>query len=137
MAPATTEVLAGVPLLAELTQRELRSLTRRLREHNVKAGDDVVTEGKGGAAFFIIAAGEARVRSGRGKAAKLGPGDYFGEMSLIDGGPRTATVTAVSDLALLGLSSWDFRPFVEENPSVAWKLLKVLVGRIRAADGPR
>ena len=135
MAPATVDVLKGVPLLAGLSQRELRSLARRFREISVKAGDDVVTEGKGGAGFFVIAGGSADVTTGGRTVRTLGAGDYFGEISLIDAGPRTATVVATTDLALLGLSPWEFKPFVEEHPNVAWKLLQTLAGRLREAEG--
>lgn len=134
MAPAPVDVVKGVPLFAGLSQRELRSLARRFREQIVKAGDDVVTEGRGGAGFFVIADGTAQVTSGGRTVRTLGPGDHFGEVSLIDAGPRSASVVASSDLTLLGLSSWEFRPFVEEHPNVAWKLLQALADRLREAE---
>jgi CRP-like cAMP-binding protein len=94
----------------------------------------VAKEGAGGAAFFIIRSGEASVTV-RGQARPaLGPGDYFGEIALIDGGERTATVTAVTDLVCLGLTYWDFRPFVENHPAVAWGLLQSLAARLRAIE---
>ena len=136
VAAATVDVLRKVPLLAGLSERELRSMSRRFRELSVKAGDAVVTEGKGGAGFFVIAGGAAEVQTGGLVVTTLGPGDHFGEISLIDAGPRSATVVAASDLTLLGLSSWEFKPFVEEHPNVAWKLLQALVGRLREAERP-
>lgn len=135
MAPATVDVLKEVPLLAGLSQRELRSLGRRFREMFVAAGDSAVTEGRAGAAFFVIVSGSAEVTTGGRLVRTLGAGDYFGEISLIDAGPRTATVVATSDLTLLGLSPWEFKPFVGEHPNVAWKLLQTLASRLREAEG--
>jgi phosphoenolpyruvate synthase/pyruvate phosphate dikinase len=92
--------------------------------------------GSGGAAFFLIDSGEATVSSKGVDLATLGPGDYFGEIALIDGGPRSATVTAATDLVCYGLTFWEFRPLVERNGTIGWKLLQVLAKRLRAA-GPR
>jgi CRP/FNR family cyclic AMP-dependent transcriptional regulator len=94
----------------------------------------VIIEGSGGAAFFLIDSGEARVSSKGVQLANLGPGDYFGETALIDGGPRSATVTAATDLVCYGLTFWEFRPLVERNSAIAWKLLQALAKRLRAAE---
>jgi CRP-like cAMP-binding protein len=107
-------------------------VTQLFKERRFAAGETVAKEGAGGAAFFIIRAGEAAVTVHGDSRPGLGPGDYFGEISLIDGGERSATVTAVTDLVCLGLTYWDFRPFVENNPAVAWGLLQSLAGRLRA-----
>jgi CRP/FNR family transcriptional regulator len=103
-----------------------------LKERRFKKGETVIMEGTGGAAFFLIDSGEARVSSKGADVAILGPGDYFGEVALIDGGPRSATVTAVSDLVCYGLTFWEFRPLVERNGTIAWKLLQALAKRLRA-----
>jgi len=91
-------------------------------------------EGSGGAAFFFIESGEAKVSSKGAELATLGPGDHFGEIALIDGGPRSATVTAASDLVCYGVTFWEFRPLVEKNGTIAWKLLQALAKRLRAVD---
>jgi CRP-like cAMP-binding protein len=91
-------------------------------------------EGSGGAAFFLIDSGEATVSRKGVHHATLGPGDYFGEIALIDGGPRSATVTAATDLACYGLTFWEFRPLVEGSGAIGWKLLQALAKRLRAAD---
>ena len=91
-------------------------------------------EGSGGAAFFLIDSGEATVSRKGVHVANLGPGDYFGEIALIDGGPRSATVTAATDLVCYGLTFWEFRPLIERNGPIAWKLLQALAKRLRAAD---
>ena len=135
--PATTpeesvEVVHEIPLFAELDEEQLEKVTQLFKERRFAAGETVAKEGAGGAAFFIIRAGEAAVTVHGDSRPGLGPGDYFGEISLIDGGERSATVTAVTDLVCLGLTYWDFRPFVENNPAVAWGLLQSLAGRLRA-----
>jgi CRP-like cAMP-binding protein len=92
-------------------------------------------EGSGGAAFFMIESGTAKVTVRGEEQATLGPGDYFGELALIDGGPRSATITAETDLICRGLTFWEFRPLVEGNGAIAWKLLQVLSRRLREAQG--
>ena len=99
-------------------------------------GETVILEGSGGAAFFLIDSGEASVSSQGVDLAILGPGDYFGEIALIDGGPRMATVTAATDLVCYGLTFWEFRPLIERNGPIGWKLLQALAKRLRAA-GPQ
>jgi len=98
------------------------------------AGSTVVGEGKTGAGFFVIESGEATVSVHGSERGKLGPGDYFGEIALIDEGARSATVTADSELRCYGLTSWEFRPLVEGNASIAWKLLETMAKRLRAAQ---
>src|SRR6478672_4428339 len=85
-------------------------------------------------ACFLIDSGEATVSSKGVQLATLGPGDYFGEIALIDGGPRSATVTAATDLVCFGLTFWEFRPLVEKNSAIAWKLLQAIAKRLRAAE---
>jgi CRP-like cAMP-binding protein len=92
-------------------------------------------EGSGGAAFFLIDSGEATVSSKGVHLATLGPGAYFGEVALIDGGPRSATVTAATDLVCYGITFWEFRPLIESNGTIGWKLLQALAKRLRAT-GP-
>src|SRR5262245_348663 len=91
-------------------------------------------EGSGGSAFFLIESGAAAVTKKGVHQATLGPGDCFGELALIDGGPRSATVTAQTELVCYGLTFWEFRPLVEKNSSIAWKLLQALAKRLREAD---
>ena len=91
-------------------------------------------EGSGAAAFFIIDSGEATVSAKGLPINTLGPGDHFGEIALIDGGPRSATVIAATSLVCYGLTFWEFRPLVEANGAIGWKLLQALAKRLRAAD---
>jgi CRP-like cAMP-binding protein len=94
----------------------------------------VAKEGAGGASFFIIESGQAAVSVGGRQRAVLTAGDHFGEIALIDEGARSATVTAMTDLVCYGLTLWDFRPLVQQNGSISWKLLQSLAQRLRAAQ---
>lgn len=134
MAGAPVEVLQRVPLFAELGPAELEQVARVFKKRAFTAGETVTKEGSGGAAFFLIESGEARVTvKGRGRPP-LGAGDHFGEVALIDGQERSATITAGSDLVCYGLTYWDFQPLVRENAAIAWALLLALAKLIRAAQ---
>jgi CRP-like cAMP-binding protein len=134
MPGAPVDELRRIPLFADLNKRELNQVARLFKERRFAPGETVAMEGAGGAAFFLISSGEASV-SVRGDFRRtLSPGDYFGEIALIDGGPRSATVTAASELACYGLTFWDFRPLVQENAAIAWKLLQSLAKKLRDAE---
>jgi CRP/FNR family cyclic AMP-dependent transcriptional regulator len=128
------DLLQRVPLFADFEQGDLQRLARSFKERTFDAGSTVVGEGRTGAGFFVIESGEATVSTHGEERRKLGPGDYFGEIALIDEGARSATVTADSDLRCYGLTSWEFRPLVEANASIAWQLLETLAKRLRAAQ---
>jgi CRP/FNR family cyclic AMP-dependent transcriptional regulator len=134
VAGPSLELLQGIPLFADFESGELERLAKSFKERTFDAGSTVVGEGKSGAGFFVIESGEATVSRGGDERRKLGPGDYFGEIALIDEGARSATVTANSDLHCYGLTSWEFRPLVESNASMAWKLLETMAKRLRAAQ---
>ena len=98
------------------------------------AGDTIASEGSGGAGFFVIGEGTAKVTVHGDDRATLGPGDYFGEIALIDEGARTATVTAETDMTTYAMTFWEFRPIVETDARIAWKLVQALAHRLREAD---
>jgi pyruvate,water dikinase len=125
--------LQRVELFAGMDRRQAEQIRRLLKERRFAKGETVIMEGSGGAAFFIIDSGQAMVSSKGAELATLGPGDYFGEVALIDGGPRSATVTATTDLICHGLTFWEFRPLVERNGAIGWKLLQALAKQLRAA----
>jgi pyruvate,water dikinase len=126
--------LQRVGLFADMDRRQAEQIARLVKERRFTKGETVIMEGSGGAAFFFIDSGEAAISRKGVHLATLGPGDYFGEIALIDGGPRSATVTAATDLVCYGLTFWEFRPLVEGNGTIAWKLLQALAKRLRAAD---
>jgi CRP/FNR family transcriptional regulator, cyclic AMP receptor protein len=106
-----------------------------MSERTFNEGEAITTEGRTGIGFFLIEHGNATV-SLRGEIVRtLAPGDYIGEIALIDEGPRTATVTATTDLRCRGMAAWEFRSFVQEHPEVAWQLLQTLAARFREAEG--
>ena len=126
--------LRRVQLFADMDRRQVEQIARLLKERPFAKGETVIMEGTGGAAFFLIDSGQAAVSHKGVELATLGPGDYFGEIALIDGGPRMATVTAATDMVCYGLTFWEFRPLVERNGAIAWKLLQALAKRLRAAE---
>jgi CRP-like cAMP-binding protein len=135
VADAPIELLQRVPLFEGFDRQELQRIARSFRERRFRAGDTVATEGQGGVGFFVIADGTARVEVHGEERASLGAGDYFGEIALIDPeARRTATIKAETDLECYGLTPWDFRPLVESNAEIAWKLLQVMAKRLRAAE---
>ena len=125
--------LHRVELFADMDRRQAEQIARLFKERRFAKGETVIMEGSGGAAFFLIESGEATVSRKGVDLASLGPGDYFGEIALIDGGPRSATVTAATDLVCYGLTFWEFRPLVERNGTIGWKLLQVLAKRLRGS----
>lgn len=129
----TVSQLAKVPLFSDCSQRDLQTIARVVREIPHAAGTIIAREGEPGVGLFIIMDGTADVTIGGSKKATLGPGDFFGEIALLDGGPRTATVTAKSDVALLGLTEWVFRGLMAEHPSIALKTLQQMAARLRSA----
>ena len=123
--------LAQVPLFADCSNRDLQTIARVVREIPHKAGTVIAREGEPGVGLFVILSGTADVSIGGKKKATLGAGDFFGEIALLDGGPRTATVTAKTDVQLLGLTEWVFRGLMVEHPSIALKTLQQMAGRLR------
>ena len=134
MTEAPVELLQRVPLFADFERGDLQRLARSFKQRTFEAGSTVADEGRTGAGFFVIESGEAVVAVGGGERGRLGPGDYFGDIALIDMGARTATVTAESDLHCYGLTFWDFRPLVENDARIAWPLLQAMAKRLREAE---
>jgi CRP/FNR family cyclic AMP-dependent transcriptional regulator len=126
--------LATVPLFSALSSKELEEVVRAAEELDVTAGDELVTEGRIGREFFLILSGDAVVRRDGKQLAELGAGQWFGELSLIDHKPRSATVVAVTDMKLLVLAPAEFAGLLETVPSMAAKLLRTMAHRLREAD---
>ena len=134
---AAAAVLTRVPLFAELDGPDVATLAEAFKEHTFPEGSSVTVEDERGPrvlAFFVIAEGTATVSKGGRRLATLGPSDYFGEVALFLDVPRMATVKADTDLRCLALSSWEFRPFLEEHSSIAWRLLETMARRLYEAS---
>ena len=129
--------LREVNLLHGLKEADLVSLAADLAERRVAAGEPIVGEGTGGVVFFFILDGETSVSVAGEEVATLKRGDYVGELALLDPeGPRSATVSAKTDVVLAAMSAWQFRPFVLAHPDAAWMLLQRLARRLREAQAP-
>ena len=134
MPGAPVDVLQRVRLFADLDRQEVEQIARLFKERSFAAGETIIKEGSGGAAFYVIDSGEVTVTIGGDFRATLGAGDYFGEIALLDEGARIATVTAASALHTYGLTLWEFRPLVEENGRIGWKLMQTLARELREAE---
>jgi len=131
VAGASPDMLKKVPLFSGLDEKELQAIASSMRERKFRAGDTVTQEGAGGVGFFVVGSGEAEVNVGGETKGSVGPGDYFGEIALINESPRTATLTARTDMLCYGMTPWDFRPLVESNSTIAWKLLTAMAEKMR------
>lgn len=131
----TRELLAQVPLFSACTGQELDRIARLAKHVSASTGEVFMEEGQPGGAFYVIERGTASV-SLRGKElARLANGDFFGEMALVDQGPRSATVKAESDMELWSIEPSDFDELLDDVPFVARQILKVLSNRLRALEG--
>jgi len=113
---------------------ELSRYTSHLRTETVGAGDTIVAEGDPGAAMYVVVDGEVDVVYGEGRTVRLGPGESFGEMSLIDKRPRSATVTAVTDVTLAPIDQGTFLVLVQDTPYFALEVMRSLSDRLRQAN---
>ena len=128
------EHLAQVPLFSLCSKEELERLARCTTDMTVDAGHELIRERQGAYEFFVIVAGRAAVsRDGR-KVAEIGPGDFFGELALLDRSLRDATVTAETPMEVVVLSQWDFETALKEAPRMTRKLMAGMARRLREAD---
>jgi len=131
---ARIEVLSSIWLFARCSRRELSQIAAISSLLPAAEGDVVAREGETGETFFVIASGRARVSIAGTRVGDLGPGGFFGEMALLDGGPRIATVTATTPMQLVVVSRSDFEALLTSAPSVAIRMLAALGGRLRLLD---
>lgn len=125
------EYLKKVPIFDKLPAKELESIARSLKERVYEPGTAIVKEGDPGVGFFLITKGRVEVSHRDHRIRDLGPGEYFGEMALMEERPRSATVTAKERTTCLQLVRWDFRALLKENPDLAVRMLEVVVQRLR------
>ncbi|HEX9058322.1 MAG TPA: cyclic nucleotide-binding domain-containing protein [Ktedonobacterales bacterium] len=136
---AFARTLARVPLFIDLSKREIHRLAVTCRERDYAAGDVLVRQGEPGVGLFVIVSGRVQITQHHADAvsaaiATSGPGDVFGEMSLLDDLPRSATVTALEPTRVLLLPVFDFRAALQEEPDIGIRLLAVLSRRLRRAE---
>lgn len=125
--------LANVPIFSGCSQKELETVARAAKEVSHKQGTVLAKEGEPGVGLFLILDGSAKVTIGGRTKANLKAGDFFGEVALLDGGPRTATVVATSPVRLVGITEWTFRGLLLQHPSIALKTLQTVAARLRSA----
>jgi CRP-like cAMP-binding protein len=118
------DFLRGVALFSDVSDKDLQTIAASMRRREFSDGDDIVSEGESGVGFFFVEKGALSVSKDGATVATLGPGDHFGEIALLAGADRTATVSAQGDVVCWGMPAWNFRPLVREQPSVTVKLLE-------------
>jgi CRP/FNR family cyclic AMP-dependent transcriptional regulator len=123
--------LSSVPMFSGCTKKDLQAIAKTIREIDHPAGTVIATEGEPGAGLFVIDEGDCDVTIGGKRVNQLHAGDFFGEMALLDGGPRTATVTATTDIKLYALTEWVFRGLLVEHPTIAMRTLEAMASRLR------
>lgn len=128
------ETLGDIPLFSGCTRNELNQLAAIVKEVDFSAGQTICKEGARGIGMHIVVEGDTKVQIGGRTRRKLGPGAFFGEIALLDGGPRTATVIADTDVKTLSVPQWEFKSMLEEHPTLALKMLEETCQRLRNAD---
>jgi CRP-like cAMP-binding protein len=134
---ATLAYLKKVPIFGTLPARELEFVARSIKERVYEPGTVIVKQGEPGVGFFLIADGRVEVTHDGRRLRDMGPGEFFGEMALMEERIRTATVTAKDRTRCLQLVRWDFRALLKENPDLAVRMLEVVVQRLREHPLPR
>ena len=124
-------------LFQGLPESELRSLEKQMKTVKHSAGHEIVVKGENGVGFMIILDGTVTVSTVQGKSRKLGPGDSFGEMALLDHEGRSANIKADTDVSLATIPEWSFKPFLKEHPEVSYRLLQLLSQRVRQAESDK
>ena len=124
-------------LFQGLPESELRSLEKQMKIVKHPAGHEIIVKGENGVGFMVILDGTVTVSTVQGKARKLGPGDSFGEMALLDHEGRSANIRADTDVSLATIPEWSFKPFLKEHPEVTYRLLQVLSQRVRQAESDK
>lgn len=124
-------------LFEGLPASEVRSIEKQMKTVHHPAGHEIVVRGENGVGFMVILDGTVSVSTVQGKTRKLGPGDSFGEMALLDQEGRSATIKADTDVSLATIPEWNFKPFLKEHPEVTYRLLQLLSQRVRQAEGTR
>jgi CRP-like cAMP-binding protein len=131
---AYEEFLTRVPIFGSCSAEEIAAIAGVAQASHFEPAQIIVTQGTPGQAFYLVLAGRVEIVRDNKSLGAFGAGDFFGEMSLLDQAPRSATIRAIEPTDCLMLSSWDFKSLLEKHPSIAIKLLEVLSRRLRVAD---
>jgi CRP/FNR family transcriptional regulator, cyclic AMP receptor protein len=126
-----TETLRQVPLFSSLDKKELAMIAKLVKEQSYQPGTTIVKAGAGGHGLYIIKEGNVSIIQDGKTVASMGPGQFFGEISVLDGGPRTADVRAETATTCLALISWEVKPLLMENAGITYKMLLEMVKRLR------
>jgi CRP-like cAMP-binding protein len=133
VAAPSSDFLAGVPLFEGVSKKELSQIADAMVERSWRAGDVISVEGGPQAvSFFVIESGTVDVEVGGSPRRSMGPGDHFGEVSLLGGTERTATLTAATDVHAYGLTPWTFLPMVKSNATISFRLFETIGERLAA-----
>ncbi|MDQ6885230.1 MAG: cyclic nucleotide-binding domain-containing protein [Candidatus Dormibacteraeota bacterium] len=131
-----TDVLRRVPLFSGLDRKELSMLAKLVKEQRYAAGTEIVKAGSTGHGLYLIREGEVSVKKDGRTIATMGPGQFFGEVAILDGGPRTADVVADKDTVCMTLISWEVKPLLMDNAGITYKMLLEVAKRLRT-EQPR
>ena len=127
---AKVELIKGVPLFSECSRKDLDEIAGIADEIDLREGKELTIEGRPGREFFVLVEGDADVKKGNRRINRLGPGDFFGEISLVTRRPRTATVTATSPVRALVITDRSFRALLEHQPEIQGKVMSALAARL-------
>ena len=128
------QALRAVPLFSHLGDKQLNLVAKQAKPVSFSQGEDICKQGASGVGMHVVLEGETRVEVDGQERRRMGPGAFFGEIALLDGGPRSATVIAESDVVTLALPAWDFQQLVGTNADLALELLKGVAQRLREND---
>jgi len=128
------EMLQKTPIWSGLAKQDLKLIAKLSKERKFESGHAIVSKGEAGVGFYLILEGSVEVRANGKTLSKLGPGQFFGEMSILDNKPRSADVVTVEPSRVLFLSAWSFKAMISDNPRIALKMLQEFVRRLRDTD---
>ena len=131
---ALIAMLEKDPLWAGLDMKDLKAIVKVSEERQFQTGDIILGKGEGGVGFYLIMDGSVDIKSDSKTLAKLGPGQFFGEMAVLDNQPRSADVIAAEPSRCFVISEWSFKALISQNPRIALKMLQELVRRLRDAN---
>jgi CRP/FNR family cyclic AMP-dependent transcriptional regulator len=133
-ADSDLDLLKTVPMFASCTRKELGAISRIAKRVSFDEGDEICREGETGVGLHVIVEGETKVQIGGRTRRRLGPGAFFGEIALLDGGPRTATVLAETPVETIAIPVWNFKQLLKSQPTLALKMLEEVSRRVRSSE---